>query len=302
MPLNSIRTYLSKLQAGESIDRPLEQNQAVKAQITKEYRGLLKTDEDRATFDQLVGTAQLVFPYVENHMFYVEHCFHSLFWNKIREFAVIMKDHGFLEDVEDVWFMQRSEIRTALWDLTTAQATHTKGMGTIHWPKEIKWRKGVFEKFQAWEKPPAVGTPPESIGEPFTIMLWGITDQTMASWAKLRAASKPEDISELDGFAASPGVVEGVARVCKSVAEINQLQQGEILVSPTTTPSWAAAFQKIQACVTDMGGIMCHAAIVCREYGVPAVVGTGQSTKFIKSGDKIRVNGDSGLVEILSRQ
>jgi pyruvate,water dikinase len=92
--------------------------------------------------------------------------------------------------------------------------------------------------------------------------------------------------------------VEGIARVCKTVAEVGQLQEGEILVAPTTSPSWAPSFAKIKACVTDVGGVMSHAAIVCREYGMPAVVGTGHATKIIRSGMKIRVDGSTGVITI----
>jgi len=110
--------------------------------------------------------------------------------------------------------------------------------------------------------------------------------------------SDPDSISELKGFAGSPGIVEGKARVCHSAKEIRELQEGEILVSPTTSPSWAPAFAKIKACVTDVGGIMSHAAIVCREYGMPAVVGTGHATKIIKTGMQLRIDGTTGVVTI----
>ena len=95
-----------------------------------------------------------------------------------------------------------------------------------------------------------------------------------------------------------PGVTSGRARVCRTVDEIRQLQEGEILVAPTTSPSWAPAFAKIGACVTDVGGVMSHAAIVCREYGMPAVVGTGHATKIIRTGMMLHVDGSSGEVSI----
>lgn len=298
VPLNFIRIYIGSLQQGKSIDRPLEKIQAEREQITNEYRSLLKTDEDRQTFDQLQGTSKLVFPYVENHLFYVEHWFHSLFWNKMRDVSRIMVNHGIFDGVEDIWFMNRSEIKEALWDLVTSWATGTKPYGPIKWKKEIEWRKGVYEKFKEWTPPSAIGTPPESIAEPFTIVLWGVTNESMAAWAKLKEIGDPDKVETMTGFAASPGVVEGVARVCRSVKEIDQLQEGEILVAPTTSPSWAPVFQKIQACVTDVGGIMSHAAIVCREYGVPAIVGTGQATTIIKSGMTIKVDGNTGEITI----
>ena len=298
VPLNSMRIYLEKLQKGESIDRPLAKVQAESKRITEEYRNLLKTDEDKQTFDQLHGTSKLVFPYVENHLFYVEHWFHSIFWNKMRDVARIMKKHRFIDDIEDVWFMQRSEIKDALWDLVTGWATGSESRGPTYWPKEIEWRKGVYQKFKEWTPPPAMGTPPESIAEPFTIVLWGVTNESMAAWAKLKEIGDPDKVTELTGFAGSPGVVEGIARVCRSVKDIDQLQDGEILVAPTTSPSWAPIFQKIKACVTDVGGIMCHAAIVCREYGVPAIVGTGQATTIIKTGMRIKVDGGTGQIDI----
>ena len=298
IPLSSIRIYIDKVSKGISIDRPLEKIQAERKLLIQEYRGLLKTDEDRQTFDQLHGTAELVFPYVEDHMFYVEHWFHSIFWNKMREVSAIMVKANFIKGQEDIWYLSRSEIKEALWDVVTSWATGTKGYGPLHWPEEIEWRKGVYQKFKEHRAVPAVGTPPEVIAEPFTTVLWGVTNESMAAWAKLKEIGDPDKVNEMEGFAGSPGVVEGIARVCRSVKDIGELKEGEILVSPTTSPSWAPVFQKIKAVVTDVGGIMCHAAIVCREYGMPAVVGTGQGTAIIKSGMKIKVNGDTGRVYI----
>jgi pyruvate,water dikinase len=155
-----------------------------------------------------------------------------------------------------------------------------------------------MEKFREWAAPSAMGTVPETINEPFTILLWGITSESMANWAKLKAI-KEGDVSKIVGFAGSPGTAEGPARVCSTVKEISDLLEGEILVATTTSPSWAPVFQKIKAAVTDVGGVMCHAAIVCREYGLPAVVGTGSATKRIKTGQRIKVNGSTGEIDIL---
>ena len=77
------------------------------------------------------------------------------------------------------------------------------------------------------------------------------------------------------------------------------MQAGEILVCTITSPAWAPIFSKIAATVTDIGGIMSHAAIVSREYGLPAVVGTGTATSRIKTGQRVRVDGSSGTVQIL---
>lgn len=298
IPLSGIATYIDKLKQGVNIERPVEKVRAERDRITEEYRSLIASDDDRKTFDDLLNTAKTVFPYVENHLFYVEHWFHSIFWNKIREVAVIMKDHGLINEIDDIFLLRRDEIKQGLWDVVTAWATGVKPRGTKVWPPEIEWRKGVMEKFRGWSAPPAIGTAPEVIQEPFTIVLWGITNTSLTDWSEVQDISDPDSITSLKGFAGSPGIVEGRARVCRSADEIRQLQEGEILVAPTTSPSWAPAFAKIKACITDVGGVMCHAAIVCREYGMPAVVGTGHATKIIKSGMMLRVDGSSGVVTI----
>ena len=81
--------------------------------------------------------------------------------------------------------------------------------------------------------------------------------------------------------------------------EIGRLQKGDILVCQVTNPTWASVFQKISAAVSDIGGSMSHAAIVAREYGLPAVVGTGTATSRIKDGQRIRVDGGRGVVTLL---
>jgi len=101
-------------------------------------------------------------------------------------------------------------------------------------------------------------------------------------------------------MAASPGRVEGRARVIRSAAELALIEEGEILVAPVTAPSWAPVFGKIKATVTDIGGMMSHAAIVCREYGLPAVTGTGSASATIRNGQMLRVDGSTGEVVILS--
>ena len=85
----------------------------------------------------------------------------------------------------------------------------------------------------------------------------------------------------------------------RSPDELDLLQEGDILVAPVTAPSWASAFGKVGATVTDIGGVMSHAAIVCREYSLPAVTGTGSATTRIRTGRRIRVDGTAGTVTLL---
>ena len=94
-------------------------------------------------------------------------------------------------------------------------------------------------------------------------------------------------------------MAEGIARVIMSESGLTQLQAGEILVAPATSAQWTTAFEIIKGVVTDGGGALSHAIILAREYGIPAVTGFRRGTKKIKTGDRIRVDGDLGIVFIL---
>jgi pyruvate,water dikinase len=169
--------------------------------------------------------------------------------------------------------------------------------GPEHWPQIVSARRAAIAEWARHSTPPALGPVPEVIDDPAIVMLWGITRESLDSW--LRAGSDAES-RELRGFAASSGVVEGPACVVRSVEEIGRVRAGDILVCQITNPTWAPIFQKIAGAVSDIGGSMSHAAIVAREFGLPAVVGTGTATSRIKDGQRIRVDGGRGVVTLLS--
>ena len=102
----------------------------------------------------------------------------------------------------------------------------------------------------------------------------------------------------LAGLPVSAGIAEGRARVVVDMAEAD-LEPGDILVTSYTDPSWTPAFVAISGLVTEVGGLMTHGAVIAREYGLPAVVGVEQATKLISDGQRIRVNGTDGYLEIL---
>jgi len=103
----------------------------------------------------------------------------------------------------------------------------------------------------------------------------------------------------LRGIPVSPGTVTSPASLIKSPAEFEQMQPDSILVCPMTNPAWTPLFAHASGLVTDMGGILGHGSIVAREYGIPAVVGTGISTQRVKHGQKITVDGDAGTVSLI---
>jgi pyruvate,water dikinase len=109
------------------------------------------------------------------------------------------------------------------------------------------------------------------------------------------------DGSTLTGIAGSPGSVEGIARVVRDVNDFDDVTDGDILVCQMTNPAWVVLFTKIAGLVTDTGGTTSHPAVLAREFEIPAVVGTSEATRWISTGDRIRVDGSAGTVEVLSR-
>ncbi len=294
IPYAFVRDYITKIEEGVDISRPIEAITAERDRVVSEYSELLETDEDRQAFQEKLGLARVVFPYVENHNFYIEHWTMSVVWDKLRELGATLVKEGICGQVDDVFYFRRDEIDEVLFDVYSAWAVNAPNRGSVYWPPRIARRREIVDKLRDWNPPKALGEPPEIVTEPFTIMLWGITSESVAGWL-----GADGDDSAVSGMAASPGVAEGPARLVFNPDDIGDVEDGEILVAPITAPSWAPVFPKIRACVTDIGGMMSHAAIVCREYGIPAVTGTGFGTSQIKNGQVIRVDGSTGSVTIV---
>ena len=104
---------------------------------------------------------------------------------------------------------------------------------------------------------------------------------------------------ELHGLGASKGTYSGPARIIMGEDQFNRLLPGDVLVCPITSPVWSILFAKVGALVTDSGGILSHPAIIAREYGIPAVVATGNGTQIIEDGQQVLVDGEAGLVRLV---
>lgn len=296
VPFAALTTYVDQVRRGADLSRPTEQLEEERERIVAEYRGLLETEEERASFDQMLGLCRRVFPYVEDHKFYCEHWFTTRFFQKIWRFGELLQRYGVVEDSEDIFHLQHYEADRALADVMLAWSGGGEPVSSDEVRQTVAERRRILKALQDWTPPPALGQVPEALNDPAVQMLWGVTDETIAAWASGVSAAGE---NEVRGHAASAGVVEGPARVLRDVNEIGTVREGEVLVCPVTAPSWGPVFNKIAAAVSDIGGTMSHAAIVAREYGMPAVVGTGQATQRIKTGQRVRVDGDRGVVEIL---
>jgi len=186
---------------------------------------------------------------------------------------------GVLDEPDDVIFLKYNELRYLLGDLKNYDARSI-----------VKKRRQ--ERLESYKLRPAdfIGTATESqLAFPY-LNLWGFPEKLQRT-----EAGK----GQVTGLAASPGVVEGVARVVMTIDEFDDVKPGDIMVCQMTNPAWTPLFAVISGIATDAGGVVSHPAVMAREFGIPAVIGTSVATLKIKTGDRIRVDGTKGLVEIL---
>ena len=141
--------------------------------------------------------------------------------------------------------------------------------------------------------PPPAGPLPPAIGR-----LMAATGIALGNVFGSSEAERDEHV--LRGLAASPGVVEGTARLVNGPGEFERIQQGDILVTVSTSEAFNILLPLLSGLVTDAGGLLSHAAIVSREYGIPGVVGTRDATERIADGARVRVDGDSGEVTVFA--
>ena len=114
--------------------------------------------------------------------------------------------------------------------------------------------------------------------------------------------TEPEPVTgaTLAGVAAAPGTYEGPARVVLDESGLDRIEPGDVLVCPITSPVWSMVFPSLGGLVCDAGGILSHPAIIAREFGIPAVVGTGSATATVADGQVVRVDGTEGRVELVA--
>jgi pyruvate,water dikinase len=296
IPLGAIARYAARLRAGEDVARPVDRLRKERDEIVDGYRSLLGPEEV-PQFDALLGLARRVFPYIEEHNIFVEHWTHSAFWQKAWEIGDLLLAAGFTEQRDDVFYLNRFELDQVLFDVVESWAVGVAARGRQRWATEVLRRRRIVAALAAAPALPAYGPVPDEVTDPIVVMDYGVTTERIRSWLGRRAGGA----DSLAGIPGSPGAVEGRARVLRSERDLRNLQPGEILVCPTTAPSWTPVFSLAGGVVTDIGGMMSHAAIVCREYGLPAVVGTGFATTTLRTGDRVRVDGDAGTVTVVGQ-
>ncbi|MCC7022556.1 MAG: hypothetical protein IT338_07000 [Thermomicrobiales bacterium] len=232
----------------------------------------------RFLFERVVRWAQRFAPYREEALFYV-----GAAWPLLRRFArelgSRLVEAGSLDAADDVYFLDSGELEQAI-------AARAAGEARPDLAALARERRVLREARKRLHPPAAV--PPEAG------MRVGRLDLSERETQRRNAA----EATTLRGFAVSPGRVTAPASVILSPADFARMEPGTILVCPTTTPAWTPLFAQARGLVTDIGGILAHGSIVAREYGIPAVMGTGTATQRIASGQQITVDGSAGTVDL----
>jgi len=233
----------------------------------------------RWLFQKLLGWAQLYGPYREEVMFYVGTAWPTL-RRLARELGERLVQLGTLNMWDDVFYLETDEIKQAY-------TARSEGRSCPQLANQAEQRRALREARKKLHPPGMI-----PVGSRLKI---GWMDLSFFETQK-----RNDDTADvLSGFAVSPGKITGTASVVHSPADFENMEPDTILVCPTTTPAWTPLFARAIALVTDIGGILAHGSIVAREYGIPAVLGTGNGTQRIVSGQKITVDGDAGEVTIL---
>ena len=235
----------------------------------------------RPIFRRLLGWAQRYAPVREEALFYV-----GAAWPALRRLALELgrrlADAGSLDAADDVFFLESGELAAAI-------AARAEGASHPDLAGSARERRALREARKRLEPPDSV--PPDGR------LKFGPFDMSALN-------PKPPSVSAgpvLVGAAVGPGRVTAPASVVRSPREFDRMAPDSILVCPTTTPAWTPLLARARGLVTDSGGALAHGSIVAREYGIPAVMGTGAATQRITSGELIRVDGDRGTVTLVDQ-
>jgi phosphohistidine swiveling domain-containing protein len=280
LPLRDIKQAMAK---GGTFTLDAERERLTKDREKAEKEVLAKVPADkRDWFEKLMQVAQRGSVFSEEHNWYLDQHVAAISRRIFLEYGRRFAEAGVIDERDDIFYLLPPEIRKA-----------SICMDRIDLRPYVRERKEERERYLKIEPKPFLGDmekfPEVARKNPII--------RAVASPPKV----KPELKADLYAAATSPGVVEGIARVILNERDLDQLQPDDILVTIATAVPWTPAFSIIKGVVTNAGGGLSHAVLVAREYGIPACIGTREATKKIKTGDRIRVDGDMGAVYILKK-
>jgi len=259
------------------LDPQVRQKKIGKSRRNKMWQALkFFKGKKRLDFLQSYWTARINYPTREEALFYL-----GLAWSTMRPWALDLGrrlvESGTFKQADDVFYVTSEDLDAAIAASASNKALPELGQ------KAQEQRELRALRFRM-NSPPAIPPIKES-------------KNTANPLATIRSNEDGEDT--LNGFAVSPGKVTGIASVIMNPNEFDKMLPDSILVCPLTTPAWTQLFPHATALVTDIGSILAHGSIVAREYGIPAVLGVGDATQRIKTGDRLEVDGSRGTVKVL---
>jgi phosphohistidine swiveling domain-containing protein len=264
--LSLLRSYVGSIGKTEPLENHTKSEQQ-REQLVRKCRRGLKNPIKRLLFNFLLARAQWGSVFRENIKCEIVRLIYNL-RIMLLDFGQKLHDESLIQNSEDVFFLRLEELEPV-----------TQGKAGFDVKKTIAERRAEYDHWQ-------------TVTPPGTIV--GRYDPE-----KSTPEQYDTDAEVLKGLAVSAGDATGKARVILRADEQQQLLPGEILVAPFTDPGWTPYFVPAVAIVMDQGSLLSHGSIVAREYGIPAVVNVGYATKIIKTGQKIQVDGNQGVVKIL---
>jgi pyruvate,water dikinase len=269
--------------------------------VASEARRLLAAMDDaaRSRFDRALERAEAAHPVHEENEFFTLSVPLGLARLALLEIGRRLAGRGIIDHQNDVFFLADHEALAALADGPPADADGLRDANSRRKAVRARalMRPGPATYGRRPPSPPLAALPPAT-RRAFEVMLWAVDLIFAASRSGQRQSAETGTIA---GIAASPGRYEGTVRRVMGEDEFDKIQAGDVLVCPVTSPVWSILFSRIGALVTDTGGILSHPAIIAREFGIPAVVATGNATQLLRDGQLVTVDGETGVVTITFR-
>jgi phosphohistidine swiveling domain-containing protein len=282
-----------KMSLEKGIDYNLEEERKKREieRVETEKRLMEKVPpEARSWFKMILSVAQKSAAFSEEHNHYCELMCHSLIRRTLLGMGRRWVQSGAIDAVDDMFFLFPDEVRKA-------------GIN----PDMFNMRPVVERRRKEWNEWVARGNPPALMTPDFSLemAMKGLVESMDPIALKVVVGSmpvaRPELKADLYGVCGSPGVAEGNVKVVWTEAELSKIQKGDILVAPTTSPSWTPVFGILAGVIVDRGASLSHAAIVGREYGVPVIMNVFEGTAKLKDGMRVRMDANMGTVFITNK-
>lgn len=253
---------MEKMEADKIRERQ-ETEKAIAERVGKLKYGFVK----KPVFNVVMRYAQVYLIFRENQRFYLDHILYRirrLFMEYGRRYA----ERGLIGKREDIFFLSKEEI----FDIASKDVKPDRRI--------IEERVREFDKYR------------DVLPSKFLRGKIEFDDTVI----------RDKNVMKITGTSASPGIATGTVRVVESIRELSGVESGEVLVTSNTDPGWTPVFSKLGGLITETGGILSHGAVVSREYGIPAVTGVKNAKRLLKTGQKITIDGNEGVIYIMEEK